>query len=571
MTRDDVLVDGEPPRKQATVEFVNIPEDYTNVPYLKNVIIMNNKEEHARKRLSKGAALYSEGIRRAVKDRDLDAAVAMAKEAAEEKQLTLKTASTIAPLLHALWRAGNFKEGEELYDALMACAAKQPSNTEMFDDAVTTVAIRILNARQAPVSRFKTLIEVLPKDFIKRRLLFELLDVGLLRTDTALTKAVLTMADANEVELWDCDYDKAIETLVAASRLDQWPAEAWTTLGEAITHIMEHMQRNHPVVGAHIAEMLESLGRNGNSKGCIDASSGQCSNCGHTLHGFTLTDGEFSQLSDDIINKLIMPAMEKRSHYDTTKAIVGGEELAWRKAHFGRFAKRIIDDTFDVVIDGANVGYYGVTNWYSKAKRDLLLRLGRSDVSITPKEVSHMPLPVDVCPNFESVQSVLELVKGLGRTARIILHERHSTPSQRLYGRNEELLSMWRKEGYLIESPPYLNDDYCWLYACIQKKECMIVSNDLMRDHHFQMLSQRSFVRWRQRHRITFKIGHRGVVIHTPAPYSTWVQNAPSSNVWHIPFMHSAVLEQATNKKKPAAALEKDGDDECSGWLCVTL
>ncbi len=35
----------------------------------------------------------------------------------------------------------------------------------------------------------------------------------------------------------------------------------------------------------------------------------------------------------------------------------------------------------------------------------------------------------------------------------------------------------------------------------------MVVTNDEMRDHHFQMLSHRSFLRWKERHCVRFRIG----------------------------------------------------------------
>ncbi len=35
----------------------------------------------------------------------------------------------------------------------------------------------------------------------------------------------------------------------------------------------------------------------------------------------------------------------------------------------------------------------------------------------------------------------------------------------------------------------------------------MVVTNDEMRDHHFQMLSQRKFLRWKERHCVRFNFG----------------------------------------------------------------
>ncbi len=35
----------------------------------------------------------------------------------------------------------------------------------------------------------------------------------------------------------------------------------------------------------------------------------------------------------------------------------------------------------------------------------------------------------------------------------------------------------------------------------------MVITNDKMRDHHFQMLSHRSFLRWKERHCVHFSFG----------------------------------------------------------------
>mmetsp|Transcript_21229 Transcript_21229/g.26789 ORF Transcript_21229/g.26789 Transcript_21229/m.26789 type:complete len:112 (+) Transcript_21229:2-337(+) len=57
----------------------------------------------------------------------------------------------------------------------------------------------------------------------------------------------------------------------------------------------------------------------------------------------------------------------------------------------------------------------------------------------------------------------------------------------------------------------------------------MVLSNDLMRDHHFQMLAHRSFLRWRERHQIYFDFGgwdgdKRKVLLTKPDVYSRRMQ-----------------------------------------------
>jgi ribonuclease P protein 3 len=57
----------------------------------------------------------------------------------------------------------------------------------------------------------------------------------------------------------------------------------------------------------------------------------------------------------------------------------------------------------------------------------------------------------------------------------------------------------------------------------------MVLSNDLMRYHHFQMLAHRSFLRWKERHQIYYDFGSwegkkRHVKLMYPDVYSRRIQ-----------------------------------------------
>lgn len=50
------------------------------------------------------------------------------------------------------------------------------------------------------------------------------------------------------------------------------------------------------------------------------------------------------------------------------------------------------------------------------------------------------------------------------------------------------------------------SDDICfryWLYAAIKNK-CLIVTNDEMRDHTFQLLGNDFFPKWKERHQVNY-------------------------------------------------------------------
>ncbi|CAN0405306.1 unnamed protein product, partial [Laminaria digitata] len=50
---------------------------------------------------------------------------------------------------------------------------------------------------------------------------------------------------------------------------------------------------------------------------------------------------------------------------------------------------------------------------------------------------------------------------------------------------------------------PKNNDDWYWLHAAVYTGgKVLVLTNDEMRDHHFSMLSHRSFQRWKERHQV---------------------------------------------------------------------
>ncbi|XP_020245604.1 proteinaceous RNase P 1, chloroplastic/mitochondrial-like isoform X2 [Asparagus officinalis] len=109
----------------------------------------------------------------------------------------------------------------------------------------------------------------------------------------------------------------------------------------------------------------------------------------------------------------------------------------------------------------------------------------------------------------------------------IIVHNR------RLLGRkmgqplNEKLIEKWKNADAIYATPTGSNDDWYWLYAAIKCKS-LIVTNDEMRDHVFQILGNDFFPKWKERHQESEK-GH-----------------------WHIPIS------------------EEHGSSQERTWLCVT-
>ncbi len=121
-----------------------------------------------------------------------------------------------------------------------------------------------------------------------------------------------------------------------------------------------------------------------------------------------------------------------------------------------------------IIVDGANIGYY-------------------------KQNFPGAPLYV----NYHQINRLIEqLTRYHNYFPIIILHARHLHPaidarkSPEEYEQVHAILGGWRKAGYLYATPKGFNDDWFWMFATI-KYQCYIITNDDMRDHHFQLLSPR--------------------------------------------------------------------------------
>ena len=97
---------------------------------------------------------------------------------------------------------------------------------------------------------------------------------------------------------------------------------------------------------------------------------------------------------------------------------------------------------------------------------------------------------------------------------------------------------------------------------------CRVVSNDEMRDHHFNMLHAKTFTKWKERHIIHFEIPWssskdadkpRPINLLPPLPYSHAMQESTSTGAWHLP---RAPSEGAESEAGGADLLVR-------GWVCL--
>ncbi|KAF8400811.1 hypothetical protein HHK36_014113 [Tetracentron sinense] len=146
----------------------------------------------------------------------------------------------------------------------------------------------------------------------------------------------------------------------------------------------------------------------------------------------------------------------------------------------------------------------------------------------------------------------------------IVVHNKRIIGGKMDEPANRTLIEKWKNGDALYATPTGSNDDWYWLYAAIKFK-CLIVTNDEMRDHIFQLLGNVFFPKWKERHhcgivltrhlsdlwKVHFSFGDNGPEFHMPPPCSVVIQESEMGH-WHIPI-----------------ASEHDSERERT-WLCVT-
>lgn len=132
----------------------------------------------------------------------------------------------------------------------------------------------------------------------------------------------------------------------------------------------------------------------------------------------------------------------------------------------------------------------------------------------------------------------------------IVLHNRRINGRKMEEPVNKTLIEKWKNADALYATPTGSNDDWYWLYAAIKFK-CLIVTNDEMRDHTFQLLGNDFFPRWKERHQVHFSFSATGPVFHMPPPCSVIIQESEKGH-WHVPLASEHSYEE--DRK----------------WLCIT-
>lgn len=231
------------------------------------------------------------------------------------------------------------------------------------------------------------------------------------------------------------------------------------------------------------------------------SSEGVCRSCGEQLVSIDIDPVETDKFANSLVE--LACAREVKSNFKNFQE--------WLDRH----------GPYDFIVDGANIGLY---------QRNF------ADGGFSVSQLS-------------SVVNVLRQRSPKKKWPLILLHNKRATgvPADNPY--NKQLIEDWRKAGSLYTTPNGSNDDWYWLYAAVRFK-CLLVTNDEMRDHIFQLLGSEFFSKWKEKHQVRFTFNKFGPQLHMPPPYSIVIQESERGS-WHIPI--------------------KGGDDieTPRSWLCV--
>ncbi|KAF8029405.1 hypothetical protein BT93_E1955 [Corymbia citriodora subsp. variegata] len=234
-------------------------------------------------------------------------------------------------------------------------------------------------------------------------------------------------------------------------------------------------------------------------RGNVNAN-GVCSCCGEQLACVDINDME----TENFASSIAALALERETKENFS------EFQDWLEKHAD----------YEAIVDGANVGLY---------------QQNFADGGFS-------------VPQLDAV--VKELYgRSKGKWPLVVLHNKRlkglmqSSP-------HKQLLQEWVDKGVLYTTPSGSNDDWYWLYAAVRLR-CLLLTNDEMRDHIFELLGSKFFSKWKERHQVRYTFVKGGPVLIMPLSFSPVIQESEKGS-WHVP-------------------VKDDSNEEIvRTWVCIT-
>ena len=166
-------------------------------------------------------------------------------------------------------------------------------------------------------------------------------------------------------------------------------------------------------------------------------------------------------------------------------------------------------------------------------------------------------------PIIKMIEYLMNLMSGqndMGITIIVILHSRH----QKLYKEHIEILSPIESNNnklYFKFTPFNENDDIYWLLLSLHIPKSLVITNDLLRDHHTNKLNEYYFKKWKETHLTSYAFNQNSdtnIKLTSPILYTTSFQENILKNGFHIPIKNKNTETEA----------EADNEDEYD-WFCI--
>ncbi|XP_050281006.1 proteinaceous RNase P 2-like [Quercus robur] len=231
-------------------------------------------------------------------------------------------------------------------------------------------------------------------------------------------------------------------------------------------------------------------------------SAGRCGGCGEQLACVDIDDAETERFAQSVAALAL--EREVKANFS--------EFQDWLETH----------GDFEFIVDGANIGLY------------------QQNFADGGFSVSQLDAVVKELYNWSGNKWPLVVLHN--KRLRTLLEN----PSQR------KLVEEWMDNGILYTTPTGSNDDWYWMYAAVKVKS-LLVTNDEMRDHIFELLGSSFFLKWKERHQVRYTFVKGNLKLQMPPPYSSVIQESKKGS-WHV----------------PVAGNSSDCNESLRTWLCIT-
>lgn len=170
---------------------------------------------------------------------------------------------------------------------------------------------------------------------------------------------------------------------------------------------------------------------------------------------------------------------------------------------FGKFKKFIKDKDYNIVLDGANIGFF---NQGSNSGKVI---------------------------NFDQIKTFVEYVISKGYNPLLVLHSRHF---KSLSVSDKETVKSITNTCLVFQTPSGMDDDIFWLYSSIYKPNTFLITNDEIRNHVFYMKLD-YLHEWKKYHIIKYDCVDQTVHFTIPSKFIPDTYFHYSTSTLVIPFI----------------------------------